>query len=152
MPAHKSVLAAASRFCEKQFTGIWAQHSQNQTTLDFEIGGNKSSTLAIMLDFAYGVDYKGPQLDNIEDQDEIATNLDEILDVLVCADAWEMLRLRDQVEDFLTAPANASIYRRADNVTEIKKIAEDANASVLVKDCEEYIRKNKKGMERLNKT
>lgn len=151
MPAHRNVLAAASAFCKNQFTGEWGKHFPDKGVIAFEIGDGKASTLAIMINFAYGVDYAGPRLQNLENQDEIAANLDEILDVLVCADAWEMLRLRDQVEDFLTATANASVYRRADNVTEIKKIAEEANAAVLVKDCEEYIRRNKEGMERLNK-
>ena len=151
MPAHRIVLAATSDFCKSHFAGHWGSLADDKLIVKFEYGLSKLSTLSKMLDFAYGVAYTGPQLMNTEDVDEIADKLDEILDVLICADGWQIIELRDQVEDFLTETAHASIYRRADNVEHIKQIADKANAKRLARHCEEYMTRNKAGMDRLKK-
>lgn len=144
--AHKVVLAAVSRYCSAQFSGIW---SQPTGPIAFDYGCESVSTLRTLVAFAYGIPYKGPALQNEEDTEEIANKLDEILDVLVCANAWQMDDLRNQVEDFLID--KAEIYRRADNVEELKRIAMEANASRLVEDCDEYMKLNKAALERLKR-
>ena len=146
VPAHKIVLAAASRYCNAHFSGIW---SQPTGPIAFDYGCGNVSTLSTLVAFAYDVPYKGPTLQNEEDTEEIANTLDEILDVLVCANAWQMDVLRDQVEDFLID--TAGIYRRADNVEELKRIAMEANASRLVESCDEYMKLNKAALERLKR-
>ena len=151
MPAHRIVLAATSDFCKSLFAEHWEVLTENKPLFKFEYGLSKLTTLSRMLDFAYGVAYDGPQLKNVEDIEEIADRLDEILDLLVCADGWQMIELRNQVEDFLTETANASIYRRADNVEHVRKIAEKANAERLVRHCDDYMTRNKAGMDRLKK-
>ena len=154
MPAHKIVLAATSELCKSHFAGQWGQLTQNQEKLviPFEYGLRKVLTLSTMLDFAYGGRYVGPQLKNNEDTEEIADRLDEMLDLLVCADSWQMIGLRDQVEDFLTEQGNATIYRRADNVESVEEIAGKANATRLVRHCHDYMGRNKIAMERLKKS
>ena len=146
VPAHKVVLAAASPYCNAQFSDIW---SQPMGAIAFDYGCGNASTLRTLVAFAYGTPYTGPALQNEEDAEEIANNLDEILDVLVCANAWQMDDLRNQVEDFLID--TAGIYRRADNVEELKRIATEANASRLVQDCDEYMKLNKVALERLKR-
>ncbi|KAL9099438.1 MAG: hypothetical protein Q9163_005063 [Psora crenata] len=151
LPAHKIVLAAVSDYCKAQFAGTWGQITQRGTVVPFEYGCKKLSTLSTMVDFAYGVAYTGPELMDKEDENEVADKLDEILDLLVCSDSWQMLRLRDQVEDYLTETSNATTYRRADNVEFVKDIAGKANAKRLVMHCENYMRMNRDGMERLKR-
>ncbi|KAG8527970.1 uncharacterized protein KY384_006886 [Bacidia gigantensis] len=149
--AHKVVLAAASDFCKAHFATHWGKHTPDRCVVPLKFGLQKLSTLSTMIEWAYGTDFLAPVLKSSEDTDEIADRLDEILDVLECSNAWQMLRLRDQVEDFLTETTNATIYRRADNVDHIRKIAEEAKATRLVEDCDRYIQKNKDGMERMRK-
>ena len=144
--AHKVVLAAASRYCNAQFSGNW---SQSTGPIAFEYGCGKVTTLCTLVAFAYDIPYQGPTLQNVEDTEEIANRLDEILDALVCADAWQMDELRNQVEDFLIE--KAAIYRRADNVEEVRRIALEANAIRLLGDCTQYMLLNKDAMERLNR-
>lgn len=119
---------------------------ENKAVIEFRIGNGKASTLSAMLDFAYGHDFEGPELRNFNNIEEKADNLDGMLDLLICTDAWGMLRLQNQVEDYLTKPEHAVIYRRADNVEAIMEIAISANATRLVEDCEAYIQHNKEGM------
>ena len=147
--AHQVVLAAVSGYCEASFSGKWTQPN---SSIPFHYGCQKLSTLSTMVDFAYGVPYTGPTLKNAEDVDEIANCLDDILDTLVCANAWQMNGLRDQVEDFLTEKANATIYRRADNVEDVKRIAMEANASRLVASCNQFVELNKVTIERLKQS
>ncbi|KAL9125304.1 MAG: hypothetical protein Q9217_005473 [Psora testacea] len=149
LPAHRIVLAAVSDFCKVHFTGNWGQITGHQQVIAFNFGLERLATLSDMLDFAYGIDFSGPPLKDPEDTQEIADKLDGMLDLLVCADSWQMLRLRDQVEDFITGRANAKTYRRADNVIYIKEVAKRANAVRLVMSCDDYIRENPEIMARL---
>ena len=148
MSAHKNVLVVASDFCKALFTGEWGKTSELR--VPFEYGSKR--TLSAMLDFAYGIDFVGPELENPGDVKEIADRLDEMLELLRAADSWQMLRLRDQVEDFLTDTANATIYRCADNVDSIRDIAAQANAARLVTDCNNYIQRNAEGLDRMKQT
>ena len=145
-PAHKVVLTASSDFCKTFFLGEWGSHMSSEAVIEFGVGSGKALTLSTMLDFAYGHDFVGPALQNPNDNEEKADNLDHMLDLLVCADAWQMLELGTQVEDYLTQPYHAAIYRRADNVEAIMEIAKSANANRVVEDCRAYIQHNKEGM------
>ena len=144
--AHKFVLAASSGYCKVFFAGNCGSQMLDRDEFDFNVGSRKASTLSIMLDSAYGRDFSAPELRNPNDNDEKANNLDHMLDLLICTDAWQMARLHSQVEDYLTEPGNAAIYRRADNVEDILAIAKLARASRVVKSCEAYIQHNQKGM------
>ena len=149
VPGHKIVLAAVSDFCKIHFAGNWGRTTQHQQIIPFNFGLKRLSTLSTMLDFAYGVDYSSSPLLDDTDPIEIRDQLTEMLDVLECADSWQMLRLRDQVEDFLTERSNATTYRRADTVEWIKRVATTANATRLVTSCDDYIRSNPEALKRL---
>ena len=145
LSAHKTVLAANSKFFKARFSEQWDRNHDRVITFEEPI-----CTLSIMLDFAYEGEYDAPILEDPEDPEEIADRLDEILDTLSFADRWDMLPLRDQVEDFLTETANATLYRRAVNVDSIRERALQANAMRVVQDCDRYITMNREGMARMS--
>ena len=135
-PAHKIVLAAVSKYCKAQFAGEWGRLLQHQATIHLE--QLRAITLSQMIDFAYTGEFKWPQLQDPEDNTEIADRLDELLDLLDGTNMWMLDRLHGMTQDFLTSQSWSAIYIRVDNVNAVKERARDARASRLLKHCEDF--------------
>lgn len=135
-PAHKIVLAAVSKYCKAQFAGEWGRLLQHQATIHLE--ELRATTLSQMIDFAYTGDFQWPQLQDPEDNTEIADRLDELLDLLDGTNMWMLDRLHGMTQDFLTSQSWSAIYIRVDNVNEIRERAQGARAGRLVKHCEDF--------------
>ena len=135
-PAHKIVLAAVSKFCKAQFAGDWGRLLQHQATIHLK--DLRATALSQMIDFAYTGEFQWPQLQDPEDNIEIADRLDDLLDLLDGTNMWMLDRLHGMVQDFLTSPSWSAIYIRVDNVSGAKGRAEGARASRLLKHCEEF--------------
>jgi hypothetical protein len=138
--AHKLVLAAASKYCEVQFTGPWSKFSDNEGPIELE--NIKYSTLLQMIQFAYhdDLDWAAMEADagNVED---IADKLDALLDLLAGADRWVMSRLHSKVETYVLDHARTLV--RIDNVGDVEKIARDVQAKDLAGFCAKYREENK---------
>ena len=134
-PAHKIVLAAVSKYCKVQFVGEWGLLLQHQATIHLE--GLRATTLCQMIDFAYTGSFEWPQLQDPENNTQIADNLDELLDLLDGTNMWMLDRLR-MTQDFLTSQSWSAIYIRVDSVTAIKDRAQEARAERLLKHCKDF--------------
>ncbi|KAI4255981.1 MAG: hypothetical protein L6R42_006464, partial [Xanthoria sp. 1 TBL-2021] len=136
--AHKIFMAAASEKFQRQLLGAWGELIDSKSTIQIEDLTAKS--LQRIVDFAYTGEVTWPVLKDAEDIDEVADNLDELLDLLRGADWWVMEALHDLTERHLLDKSDT--YIRPDNVDSVKEAAEEAQAKHLVKHCEEFIRVN----------
>ncbi|KAL9624181.1 MAG: hypothetical protein Q9204_007898, partial [Flavoplaca sp. TL-2023a] len=135
---HKIFMAAASEKFKRQLVGAWGELIGSKSTIKIEDLTPK--TLQYIVDFAYTGQVKWPVLRNAEDIDEVADNLDELLDLLRGADRWVMEELHDLTERYLLEESDT--YVRPDNVDSVKEAAEEAQAKHLVSHCVEFIRVN----------
>ena len=137
--AHKLVLAAVSKYCERQFTGPWSKFGANEDLIEIE--GIKYSTLFQMIEFAYHDDLNWKAMEaNPRDEDDIADKLDVLLDLLAGADRWDMSRLHSNVETYILD--HARILVRIDNVSHVEEIARDTRAKDLAGFCAKYREEN----------
>lgn len=135
-PAHKIVLAAVSGYCKAQFAGEWGRILKDKA--EVHLKELRALTLSQMVDFAYTGEVQWPQLQDAEDNTEIAERLDELLDLLDGTDMWMLDRLHGMTQDFLTSQSWSAIYVRVDNVNGVKERAQSARANRLLKHCEEF--------------
>lgn len=135
-PIHKIVLAAVSKYCKAQFAGEWGRLLQHQATIHLE--ELRATTLSQMIDFAYTGECEWPELQDPEDNTEIADRLDELLDLLDGTNRWMLDRLHSMTQDFLTSQRWSATYIRVDNVNGIKERAQGARADRLLKHCEDF--------------
>lgn len=135
-PAHRVVLAAVSEYCKAQFAGPWGNLLEHQATV--HLVDVTLFTLSQMVDFAYTGDIDWPELKDSGDNEEISTNLGQLLDLLDGTDMWLLRRLHSMTEYFLTSQPYSGIYVRVDTVEEVKERAESARAHRLVKYCEGF--------------
>ncbi|KAL8996975.1 MAG: hypothetical protein Q9169_003626 [Polycauliona sp. 2 TL-2023] len=135
---HKIFMAAVSEVFQRQLLGAWGELVGTKSTIKIE--DLTARTLQYIVDFAYTGEVNWPVLRNAEDIDEVADNLDELLDLLRGADRWVMETLHDLTERHLLDKSET--YVRPDNVDSVKEAAEEAQAKHLVKHCEEFIRVN----------
>ncbi|KAL8786962.1 MAG: hypothetical protein Q9195_007974 [Heterodermia aff. obscurata] len=136
--AHKLPLAAVSAYCKAQFSGEWGAQllaSNNTITLDI-----KHASLVRMVDFAYHGTVHWPPLSG-GTNDEVADRLDEVLDLLQCADMWLMERLHAVTERYLLR--NFRTLVRIDNVVEVREEALRARAGRVVRECEVFGERNR---------
>jgi sacsin len=140
--AHKLILAAASKYCEAQFTGPWSQNSSPETAIELE--DMAYSTLTLMITFAYTDELDWKTL-GVAAEDtpasSIADKLDVLLDLLAGADRWGMSHLHSTVEAYILD--HARTFVRIDNVTHIEGIAKEVQAKDLEGFCKEYREVNK---------
>ena len=137
--AHKIFMAAASEKFQRQLLGPWGELDDSRTPIPIEDLTAKS--LQHIVDFAYTGEVTWPVLNNAEDIDEVADNLDELLDLLRGADRWVMETLHDLTERHLLDRSES--YVRPDNVDSVKEAAAEARAKHLVRHCDEFIRVNR---------
>lgn len=97
-PAHKIVLAAVSKYCKTQFAGEWGRLLQHKATVHLEELWTK--TLSQMIEFAYTGEFHWPQLQDPENNTEIADTLDELLDLLDGTNMWMLDRLHGMTQAF----------------------------------------------------
>ncbi|KAH0563531.1 hypothetical protein GP486_001901 [Trichoglossum hirsutum] len=144
--AHKLVLAAASEKYEALFTGGWAS-SPDVTNGRIVLDRINHATLIRMLDFAYHdrLDFQSLQAHSGDEPSEIADKLDDLVDLLAGANEWLMTRLHSEVEYQIMT--SARLYVRPDNVRGVLRVAEETNSKELEGYCKEYIAKNSKTME-----
>ncbi|MCJ1388929.1 hypothetical protein MMC18_001780 [Xylographa bjoerkii] len=136
LSAHKVVLAAKSDYCMSQFNGSW------NTGDVVELEDMTPHTLENLIDYAYqdSFDWTSLQADPDDDTNVIADKLDRLLDLLVGADRWLMQDMKTDVEQQILQGNRLLI--RADNVRDIRHVADEASAKVLEKYCEDFENNN----------
>lgn len=98
-PAHKIFMAAVSSYCEAQFLGEWGRILQHPAKI--MIRDMRFRTLCQMVDFAYMGVVEWANVQDPNDNDEVATKLDELLDLLQGTDRWFLGRLHEKAEDHI---------------------------------------------------
>ncbi|MCJ1433205.1 hypothetical protein MMC27_002564 [Xylographa pallens] len=136
LSAHRVVLAAKSDYCMSQFNGSW------NTGDVVELEDMTPHTLENLIDYAYqdSFDWTSLQADPDDDTDIIADKLDRLLDMLVGADRWLMQDMKTDVEQQILQGNRLLI--RADNVRDIRHVADEASAKVLERYCEDFEKNN----------
>ncbi|KAI9761621.1 MAG: hypothetical protein M1840_001737 [Geoglossum simile] len=139
VPAHKLVLAAASKYCEVQFTGAWSKSANNKAII---LDDMSYSTLLSMIDFAYSdqIDWSGTQVEEGDSLEQIADKLDSLLDLLTGADRWGMPALLSATE--YRVLLSARVFIRPDNVRDVEEIAAAANAKEVEAYCAKFCEDN----------
>ena len=146
LSAHRVVLAAKSEYCMSQFNGSW------NTGDVVELEDMTPHTLENLIDYAYqdSFDWTALQADTDDDTDAIADKLDRLLDMLVGADRWLMQDMKTDVEQQILQGNRVLI--RADNVRDIRHVADEASAKTLEEYCEEFEKNNAKAVRLANLT
>ena len=136
LSAHRVVLATKSEYCMSQFNGSW------NTGDVIELEDMTPHTLESLIDYAYqdSFDWTALQANVDDDTDAVADKLDCLLDMLVGADRWLMQDMKTDVEQQILQGNRLLI--RADNVRDIRHVADEAGAKVLEKYCEEFEKNN----------
>lgn len=99
-PAHKIFMAAVSQYCRAQFMGEWGRQLQQQQKI-IRLHDIRYKTLSEMVDFAYTGTVDWPPLADQTDTDEVASRLDDLLDLLQATDMWFLDRLHQIAEDYI---------------------------------------------------
>ena len=140
MSAHQCILASRSLYCKAQFHGPWALASESKVKNKvIELKDMTHATLRILIEFCYHEHHDwsaGMQVARDDSLPTIADKLDVLLDVLVAADRWLMPDLH--VDAQRQVIAGIRFFIRPDNVGDVQKVAEEANATELRDYCEEY--------------
>lgn len=144
VPAHRVILASASKYCETQFLGPWG-HRTDHTLIHLE--DITAATLNALIDFAYTGEVNLPSIpvatpgsssSTPVKNDKIADILDDALDLLLAADYWGMTALHKRIESYILAPGNNRQFVRVENVNAVQCVAERAQAPRLVKWCRDF--------------
>lgn len=114
-PAHKVFMVAVSRYCRAQFVGEWGrqlreqqQQEQEQEQRVIRLQDMRYKTLSEMVDFAYTGTADWPPLADQTDTDEVASRLDDLLDLLQATDMWFLDRLHQLAEEYIIE--NCDLY------------------------------------------
>lgn len=99
-PAHKIFMVAVSQYCRAQSLGEWGRQLEQQRGV-IRIEDMRYKTLSDMVDFAYAGTVNWPPLTDPMDTDEVASRLDELLDLLQATDRWFLDRLHQLAEDYI---------------------------------------------------
>ncbi|MCJ1404885.1 hypothetical protein MMC11_008111 [Xylographa trunciseda] len=144
LSAHRVVLAASSEYCMSQFKEFW------KTRGVVQLEDMTPHTLENLIDYAYqdGFDWTVLQANTDDDIDGIADKLDRLLDLLVGADRWLMHDMKMDVEEQILQGSRFLI--RADNVSDIKRVANAVNAKALEVYCKEFVEYNAKAVHMAN--
>ena len=138
--AHKVILASRSLYCEKQFHGPWAfEPESNTNNKPVKLEDMTYATLKILIEYCYDdhLDWAaGMHVQEEDDLSVVAEKLDILLDVLIAADRWLMPDLH--LEAHRQVIRGIRFFVRPENVKQVGKVADEANAEELRKYCEEY--------------
>ncbi|KAI9806896.1 MAG: hypothetical protein M1833_002554 [Piccolia ochrophora] len=138
--AHRVVLAASWGYCATLFTGSQWKESLKPSE-PIELDDLTAQTVETMVEYAYSGSYVWPKVSTSDDNDSIADDLDELLDLLRGTDRMQIVAFHGEVEAHLIE--NAEIYIRPDNVKEVQKLADQAQARSLKNHCDGFIEDNK---------
>lgn len=97
-PAHRIFMVAVSDYCKAQFAGVWGRLLKPQIKIHLEDMTFKA--LSQMVDFAYTGEVRLP-MNEPEDNEELATQLDECLELLEGADRWLIERVHTLAEEHI---------------------------------------------------
>lgn len=95
-PAHRIFMVAVSEYCKAQFAGVWARLLEPQIKIQLEDMTFKA--LSQMVDYAYTGEVRLP-MNEPEDNEELATQLDECLELLEGANRWLIDRVHTLAEE-----------------------------------------------------
>lgn len=151
--AHKLVLAAASEFCEIQFSGRWTVGSEIKYDRITD-GADFLSfhTLSCMINFAYeeSIDWDAMQVKDTDTVEDQVAKLDLLLDLCKGTDYWLMKTLQSQVEHMILGASRLVI--NLDNVVAIRKRAGEANAKYVEQMCAQFISQNQDAINKAHST
>jgi sacsin len=142
--AHKVVIAAASAYFATQFDGNWS----NNDSIDLK--PFSYSTMSTLVDFAYAdtFDWKSMQVLDDDNVEIIANKLDELLDLLVAANYFDMPDLKAEVENQVLIPAK--LFIKEPNVKGVLERASEANAKRVEGYCMRFYAENKEAVDLAN--
>ncbi|KAK3176644.1 hypothetical protein OEA41_007967 [Lepraria neglecta] len=142
--AHKVILASRSLYCKKQFHGPWAFISDsNVKSKVIKLDDMTYATLKTLVEYCYNEHFDwaaGMRVKEEEDLSVTADKLDALLEVLVAADRWLMPDLH--LDAHRQVIAGIRFFVRPENVKQVEKVADEANAEELRKYCQEYSIRN----------
>lgn len=102
-PAHRIFMGAVSDYCKAQFAGVWGRHLEPQIKIQLEDMTFKA--LSQMVDYAYTGEVELP-MHEPKDNEELATQLDECLELLEGANRWLIERVHTLAEEHILDMAN----------------------------------------------
>lgn len=97
-PAHRIFMVSVSDYCKAQFTGAWRRHLKPQIKIPLDDMTFKA--LSQMVDYAYTGEVRLP-MNEPEDNEELATQLDECLELLEGANRWLIDRVHTLAEEHI---------------------------------------------------
>lgn len=97
-PAHRIFMVAVSDYCKAQFAGGWGQLLKPEIKIPLE--GMTFKALSQMVDYAYTGEVVLP-MNEPEDNEELATQLDECLELLEGANRWLIDRVHILAEEHI---------------------------------------------------
>lgn len=97
-PAHRIFMVAVSDYCKAQFAGVWGRLLKPQIKIQLEDMTFKA--LSQMVDYAYTGEVILP-MNEPEDNEELATQLDECLELLEGANRWLIDRVHTLAEEHI---------------------------------------------------
>lgn len=97
-PAHRIFMVAVSEYCEAQFAGIWGRLLEPQVKIPLH--GMTFKALSQMVDYAYTGEVEFP-MNEPRDNEELATQLDECLELLEGANRWLIKRVHTLAVDHI---------------------------------------------------
>lgn len=95
-PAHRIFMVAVSDYCKAQFAGAWGRLLEPQPKIQLQ--GMTFKALSQMVDYAYTGEVELP-MHEPRDNEELATQLDECLELLEGANRWLIDRVHTLVEE-----------------------------------------------------
>lgn len=102
-PAHRVFMGAVSDYCKAQFAGVWGGRLKPQVKIQLEDMTFKA--LSQIVDYAYTGQVELP-IHEPKDNEELATQLDECLELLEGANRWFIERLHALAEEHIINMAN----------------------------------------------
>lgn len=102
-PAHRIFMVAVSDYCKAQFAGVWGRLLEPQTKIQLQDMTFKA--LSQMVDYAYTGEVELP-MHEPRNNDELALQLDECLELLEGANRWLIGRVHTLAEEHILNKAN----------------------------------------------
>lgn len=134
--SHKAILAAASEYFETMFSGNWKESTLAVIQLSDDF---KASTVSAVFDYIYSGEI--PALDQ---EAEVERTYHHLIHQLELSNLWLLEDLKVKLGDQLCCEHMI----RLETVTYIRQCAAENNVPRLLSVCDEYIRNNKRLVQR----
>lgn len=145
--AHRVLLGAISPYFYRLCYGDWKEKSTGELDLDAETYGT-SDSVGSTIEWVYNGYLKLD--DGLLPEDEVPNRLEHYLDILELSNVWDITALRAHIENRILKYANKFI--RVENVSAVLDMAERYNANDLKIFCVDFIEKNKRVVELVEKS